>query len=363
MTGHRALLLAAALAAALPAAAPAAEEGGRAAPVRLGYFIGGRTSLFGRAFADGAFEREGVRVKLVTQWLRGDLHEVPQDPAELEKLESRRLYGKMRGGRIIDLIAAGKLDGGLVGEGSFVEAVHAGKPVVAVALLGHDAKDSPGHGIVLRRGLVIRSPADFRGLTLISRRAGPTDALILRDFLRVEGVPEKDVKLVDQVDEDRFVPMLKEGKADGGYLHLMDTDILLKNSGGSSFYVYRPMNWLNPELSHALLVFGRDFLRDRRDLAVKIVAAYARRILYERSIPHEKKEKTYDRGVTNMMRLDFHEKMTLPVYDHPPALRPDLLKEVEGLLLRHGRVKAPADFGRFTDYSVVKEAVRPAGRR
>ncbi|MBI4802421.1 MAG: hypothetical protein HY796_07855, partial [Elusimicrobia bacterium] len=38
--------------------------------VKLGYFIGGRTTLFGRAFADGYFDKEGVRVELITRRLR-----------------------------------------------------------------------------------------------------------------------------------------------------------------------------------------------------------------------------------------------------------------------------------------------------
>ncbi len=322
--------------------------------VRLGYFIGGRTSLFGRAFADGSFEREGVRVELTTRWLRGPLAILPLSLEKVAALEKDGRFGKMKGSEIIDLVSAGELDGGLVGEASFIKAAIAGKPVVAVALLGHDVKDAPGHGIVLRKGIVIKSPADFRGLKLISRRAGPADALFLREFLRQEGVPERDVKITDQVDDDRIEPMLKKREADGGYLHLMLISHLLESG---EVYVYRPMNWVNPETSLALLVFRRDFLEAHRGLAVKVAEGYMKRIAYERAIPHDRREKTRRAGKTGLMELD-SGGMSLPVYDYPPKVRTVLLDEMQELMKVHGLLKGTTDLSGFVDAGVVDEALR-----
>jgi ABC-type nitrate/sulfonate/bicarbonate transport system substrate-binding protein len=342
------------LAAAGPRPAAAADRAD--GTVRLGYFIGGRTILFGRAFADGAFEREGVKIELTTRRLRGGLVKVPRDLKKVAGLEKDGRYGKMKGGEILALMAAGELDGGLVGEASFIEAAQAGQPVVAVALLGHDRKDEPGHAIVLRKGVVISSAAGFAGLTMITRRAGPGDALFFREFLRKEGVPESSVKIIDQVDDDQIEPMLKDGRADGGYLHLMLISHLLESGG---VYVYRPMNWLNAEVSQALLVFRRDFLEKRRSDVLKIVAAYAKRVAYENALPGPALEGTYRRGKTGLMKLD-SEDMSLPVYDYPPKVRMDLVNEMQGMMLAHGLLKGTTDLGLFVDTGAVDEALKPA---
>jgi len=191
--------------------------------------------------------------------LRGPLMKVPKSLKEAAALEHDRMFGKMTGTEIVDMIARGELDGGLIGDGAFQAAVHEGKPVVAVALLGHDRKDAPGHGIILRRGIVIRKPSDFSGLKLITRRAGPGDLIFLKEFLRKEGIPEKSVAITDQVDDDRIHRMLRDGKADGGYMHLMTIARLVDRK---DVYVYRQMDWVNPEISLVVLVFRNDFLKN-----------------------------------------------------------------------------------------------------
>lgn len=201
-----------------------------------------------------------------------------------------------------------------------------------------------------RQGIVIRSPADFAGLKLITRRAGPGDALFLREFLRQEGVPETSVTIMDQVDDDQQRPLLREGKVDGGYLHLITIANLIKIK---KVYVYRPMNWLNPEISLAVLAFRKDFLSKHRDLVVKIVSAYTKRIGYERTIPEAKLEKTRKHGRTGMMKLDVHG-MSLPVYDYPPKVRVELLKEMEHVMILHGLLEGTTDIGLFVDNSAVE---------
>jgi ABC-type nitrate/sulfonate/bicarbonate transport system substrate-binding protein len=322
--------------------------------VRLGYFLGGRANLFGRAFADGYFDREGVRVELTTRWLRGELMKVPESLKEVAALEKDHMFGKMTGSEMVEMMDRGELDGGLIGEGSFLEAVHGGKQIVAVALLGHDRKDSPGHGIVLRTGIVIRKPGDFSGLTLISRRAGPGDAVFLKEFLRQEGVPEKNVTIIDQVDDDRIKPMITEGTADGGYIHLLTIRHLIHHGDA---YLYRPMNWINPEVSLALLVFRKNFLETNRDLVLKTTTAYMKRISYERSIPAQKREKDKKGkgGKTALMELDFPD-MDLPVYDYPPRVRLELLDEMQTLMVTHGLLKGTTDLSVFVDTGIVESA-------
>lgn len=351
-----AVLFAAALFA-LSRRAPAAAEP-EPPTVRLGYFIGGRTTLFGRAFADGCFDREGVRVELITRRLRGPLMKVPKSLKEASALEHDRMFGKMTGTEIVAMLSRGELDGGFIGDGAFQEAAHSGRPIVAVALLGHDSRDAPGHGIALRKGIRIRKPSDFAGLKLITRRAGPGDLLFLKEFLRKEGVPEKSVTITDQVDDDRIQAMLRDGRADGGYMHLMTIARLVEHK---DVYVYRPMNWLNPEISLVLLVFRRDFLAANRDAVKKIVAGYMKRIAYENALPAHKREKTRRDGKTGVMNLDF-QGMSLPVYDYPPKVRPELLDEMQRLMVAHGLLKGTTDLSRFVDTGVVDE-VWPGVRR
>lgn len=320
-------------------------------PVRLGYFIGGRTTLFGRAFADGCFDREGVRVELITRRLRGPLMKVPESLKEVAELEKDRKFGKMTGTEIVDMIARGELDGGLIGDGAFQDATHDGKPIKAVALLGHDRKDSPGHGIVLRKGVVVKKPSDFSGLRLITRRAGPGDLIFLKEFLRKEGIPEKSVTITDQVDDDKIQELLQNGKADGGYLHLMTIARLVKRK---DVYVYRQMDWVNPEVSLVVLVFRNDFLEKNRDLARRVIAGYMKRIAYENALPEHKREKTRKDGKTGVMDLDF-QGMSLPVYDYPPKVRPELLDEMQRLMVAHGLLKGTTDLSVFVDTGVVDE--------
>lgn len=324
--------------------------------VRLGYFLGGRTNLFGRAFADGYFDREGVNVELNTRWLGGEPLKMPKDTAEVAALQGGGHFSKITGTEIVDLITRGELDGGLIGDASFISAAHAGKPIVAVALLGHDRKDEPNHGVVLRKGLVIRKPADFAGLRLITRSAGPGDLVFLKEFLRKEGVPEKSVTILDNVDAASVRTILAEGKADGGYLHLMSIERHVRKG---EVYLYRPLNWVNPEISLALLVFRKDFLEANRGLVEKTVAGYMKRILYEQSLPDHRREKNKKGkgGKTALMEMDF-PGMNLPVYEYPPKIRLELLREMEALMRSHGLLKGEADLEKYADLGVVETVLK-----
>ncbi len=325
--------------------------------VKIGYFYGGRTNMLYRTYLYRYFEDIGVNVKLYTRNLRDNsLFEVPKKHniiGEIKKEVGDESFGKISGVEVIDYIVDGHFHGGAVGESSFIEAVNKGDPIVAVAMLGHDSIKSPGKAIILRKGLVIKSPQDFKGKTLISRRAGPGDPIFLREFLRSIGMAdEKSIKIIDGVYEDQIGPLLAEGKIDGGLYHLK---ALIEIVEKGTAYVFRPMDWMNPELSHALLIFRKDFVDKHPDLVQKVVSAYVKRIHYEKSLPEHQIEKSRDKGLT--MRLEFMG-MCIPQYDMPPYVRADLLNDMQDLFIKYGHLKKGARIEDFIDNSFVERAVK-----
>jgi len=337
-------VLAAAAGAPLRAEPPAVST----APVRLGYFHGGRTNLLYRAFTHGCFDAAGVGVELYS---KAEIREKGFEKVPRDAWYEGETVGKATGVQIVDRVARGEFDGGAIGEASFLDAVARGEPVVAVALLGHQSTDKPGHAILLRSGVAIRSPADFRGKTLISRRAGPMDAALLREFVLKLGLdPDKDVKILPQVYEDEAESLLKEGKADGGLFHLLTAKDLIERKIA---YIYRPMDWADPQMMQALLVFNRDFLKRSPDKVQRIVDAYVDRIAYERALPDAEKDRS---GVKGLMMAEDYQGLSIPTFDPVPKVRPEVLLESERLLVKHGALKRTLDLGPFIDNGFVERA-------
>jgi ABC-type nitrate/sulfonate/bicarbonate transport system substrate-binding protein len=332
------------LAAARAAAAPDLST----APARIGYFHGGRTNMFYRAYVHGCFDAAGTGVELYSKKLHArEFIRIERDAW----LESGMGEAKVSGVQLVDKIASGEFDGGTIGEASFLDAVQRGLPVVAVALLGHQTKDKPGHAIILRRGLKIAKPADLKGRTLISRRAGPMDEALLREFVAREGLdPDKDVKILTQVDEDDSVSLLASGRADGGFYHLLLGKLVVERGLGD---IYRPMDWENPEILQALLVFNADYLKRHPDRVQAVVDGYVARIAYEHALPEEKRDRS---GMTGMMMEEDYRGLSIPTYDDVPRVRPELLRQAQDLLLRYGGLKSPVDPAAAIDGSFVAKA-------
>ena len=254
---------------------------------------------------------------------------------------------KLTGVEIVDLILENKIDGGVIGESSFVQKIHEGAPIVAVALLGYTP--IPGKCILLRKGLKINSVEDFKGKTLASRRAGPGDAIFLREFIEDIGLTEKDINIIDQTDDADHKRWIKTGEIDGGLYHLHTARKLISSDAA---YFYRAMDWMDPAISHAVLVFTRDYISNYPENVQKIVNAYVKRIAFENSIPEEDKDGSLDKGL--MMKGDFLG-MEIPKYDFPPRIRLDLLNKVRDLLLKYGYIDAKKNIINFVDNSFVEK--------
>jgi ABC-type nitrate/sulfonate/bicarbonate transport system substrate-binding protein len=319
----------------------------------LGCFIGGKSYVLYRAYVHGYFRRAGLPLEFYSQNLdAGEFERVPEDPDAYQNMRKRpdraMTYGKVTGKDIVAAMEAGLLDAGTVGESSFIEA---GAPIVAVAALAHDVKERPGKAIVLRRGVVIRRPEDFKGKVLVSRRSGPGgDAIFLKEFLESIGLDwRQDATVLENEDESATHELIKSGRADGGLYHVEMAVRLVREGLGD---VYRPMDWIDPELSLGLIVFRKDFVSAHPDEVAKFVRAYAEQVRDENRLSPEERAKETRKGLrlTNRFR-----GMDLPQCDDPPLVRLEPLVAMQKLLLKYGIVDKTVDLKPFIDGRFLDE--------
>ena len=319
-------------------------------PFKIGYFHGGRTALMLRLYESGGFEKKGLKVDYYASPLRGTEYEII--PKSIEKFNEggTKSIGKTKGTELIDAMLEGKFDLAMVGESSFIYSIYSGKPIVAIAELGHDVKGQAGHAIIMRKGLKTDRPEDYFGKLLVSRRAGPGDAIFLREYLEYAGVnlktdavyldslpktleekrrlPRNKVIVVEDVYEDDMREGVNNGVIDGGYFHLMSVPKKMDD-----FNIVKSMDdFANPELSHALLVCTKDFLNANRESLTALLEAYIERIKYEHGLSYEERTRPRDKGLQMAMNL---RGLNYPQYDLVPTVSADLLYEVDRLLRKH----------------------------
>ncbi|MBI5244436.1 MAG: ABC transporter substrate-binding protein [Elusimicrobia bacterium] len=336
--------------AALPLAAPGPCRGEDA--VKLAYFHGGKTAVLLRAYVNGSFEAAGVRLELHSKYMgKPGFELLPRSTSAVAAIaldqDGRKTYfGKASGIETAEAALAGDFDGATMGEASFLLAVSSGAPLVAVATLSHDVREAPSKAIVVREDVMIDKPEDFKGKTLISRRAGPGEAVMLREFVLSIGLaPGKDVELRNQVPEDEMVSLLRHRKVHGG---LYDLSVVAKLVQRGQARLYRRMDWMNPEVSQALLVFRKDFVESRPEAVRRVLAAYAQRIRAEKPLAVEQV------GLDKAAR---DEGLGPPRADDPPWVRADLLEEYQDLLIKHGVLGARVPLDGFVDTALLKKAL------
>lgn len=314
--------------------------------VKIGYFHGGRTMLLYRAYINGEFNSAKVPVEFFTRDLRSQaLYLVSDKPGEPV---DKDVFGKIRGGELIDEVVSGELDAATVGEDAFIDAVSGGKQIVAVAMLGHDTKEAPAHAILIRKGLKINSPQDLKEKVLATRRAGDGDATLLKEFLLQNGLdPAKDVKIIEQVDDTLWKQGLIDGTFDGGYYHEAAAKSLVESGAA---YIYRKLDWVDPEISQSLLVFDKNFVEKHPDAVTQILRVYLNRIKYEKSLSEEVRMQ-YSFGM--QMEDDF-QGMNLPQYNFPPLVSLQLLDKMQDLLIKQKAINNRANLSTFIDNNFVE---------
>ena len=332
--------------------------------MRIGYFHGGRVFVPYRAYVFGEFDRAGLNVGFYTATAKDGaegLLFVPKNVVEVQSIRDKDpLFGRFTGREILENIMAGKLDGGAIGESSFIEAAEKGLPIVAVAKLGHDTKETKGKAIIVRNGSGITQPKDFIGKTIISRDAGPGDATFLREFFDSIGINPDDVNILDYAHPNYMMESLMEEEADGGYYHHMTVKKVVEKGLAK---IYQPFDWVNPELSHALLVFRKDYYNSHKKEIKKFVEVYSDRIKYEEENPEEdyyRQNGVEERGLQTHLRF---AGMDIPRFTYPPVIDIDLLNQMQDLLQKHKQVEyPPVDLAPYIDESLLLEVIKEKNR-
>jgi ABC-type nitrate/sulfonate/bicarbonate transport system substrate-binding protein len=326
--------------------------------IKIGFFYGGRVNAIYRAFVEGYFDKEGIKVELLTRLEdKNGWFSMPQSyEATREILDAGNplVFGRATGTEIIENMEKGVFVGGTIGESSFIYACARGSPIQAVALLGHDSAERPGKCLVVRNGVTIKNPQDFKGKRIVSRRAGPGDVIYVKEFVSSIGLdPEKDVIIIEQVPSGKLNEYLETGKADAVLYHMYAVPPVEKAGIG---YIYCPMNWMNPELAQAVLVFREDFIKTHPDLVEKFILGYMKRLKFEKKITVTDEERllhTDDLGT----KIKYHYKnLSMPVYDYPPLVRLDLLTEMQQLLFKYKEIDKQIDLGKYINNDFVTKA-------
>ena len=327
--------------------------------LRMGYFHGGRNLLLYRALDSGAFKKADVAVSFWATRSEDDpeFYRIPDTVEEVHAYRDQHktgyMLGRTTGPQLIEQLRLERLDCAMIGESSFLLMSRDGLKATAIAKLGQDQVDTPGKVVLVRRDIEINSPADMIGKHMGSRKGGPYDAVMVREFLEEQGVDPKTMKITDNIPQEKLKKMLKQGKLDVVFLHLNRAANVTKK-GGYKLYPNFKFSFANPNLSHSILVCRNDVIENKRKPLVRFLAAYKERVDYENSLTREQRA-PYDGHKTLAMDTMAFPGFNLPQYDPIPLLDSELLDEMQTLLLKHGHLDAPVAFRDHIDMSLMKD--------
>ena len=323
--------------------------------VGVAYFLGGRTAILYRPYLDKKFQNIGVKVELYSKSLYNrkgkgflkhrDYYRIPEEHVFTDS------QFKATGIELIELMMSGANIGASIGETAFIQGITRKVPMVAVAELGFDAKETPGHAMVLCGNHPYNKPEDLKGLKFGSRRSAGGDELFMREFFSSIGLdPNKDIQVFGNMADDKLGRKIQSGELDGMYAHLMSIPEMPKHCR-----VIRKLDWINPEVSSALLVFPKDWLAKNRDNVKKMLKVMIEQIAYEHKMSkseRRKKEWKNQKGIEIEMDT---EDMQLPKVRDLPTVRVDMLNTIAGLLRKHKVSEPPTDIASYVDNSLVEE--------
>jgi ABC-type nitrate/sulfonate/bicarbonate transport system substrate-binding protein len=309
-------------------------------PVSIGFFHGGRCHHFYRAYLSDSFDRAGVNTQLYTSFLN-DPYRFEPVSRNFEREYARRAkerMGRVTGTVLTTMITLGELDGAIIGEASAIMAAKQGLPIVNVARLGHGDRDVSGFMIVMRNGLNAKTAEDLRGKTVSTRRAGPGDEVLLREYFHQAGMEAgKDYEIVAQTNDDQQHHWLKDGAIDAGLYHMYGVS---KQIAAGKVDLMRPMDWVPGDLPAAYLAFHKDFVRDRPDDVLRILRGLMWRLEYEKTLPSSVQKANRQFGYV----LEYFFRGTrLPHTTFPFTAERNHLQQMQDMMLRHGAMDSPVD--------------------
>jgi ABC-type nitrate/sulfonate/bicarbonate transport system substrate-binding protein len=323
--------------------------------VGVAYFLGGRTAILYRPYLDKKFQSTGVKVELYSKSLydrkgkgflkHRDYYRIPEEHVFTDT------QFKATGIELIELMMAGSNIGASIGETAFIQGVTRKVPMVAVAELGFDAKETPGHAMVLCQNHPYNKPEDLKGLKFGSRRSAGGDELFMREFFSSIGLdPSKDIQVFGNMADDKLGKKIQNGELDGMYAHLMSIPEMPKHCR-----VIRKLDWVNPEVSSSLLVFPKDWLAKNRENVKKMLRVVVEQIAFEHKMTKQerrKKEWKNQKGIEIEMDT---EDMQLPKVRDLPTVRIEMLNAIRDLLKKHKVSEPPSDLSSYIDNSILEE--------
>jgi|GEM_PF-614225 len=323
--------------------------------VGIAYFLGGRTAIMYRAYITNKYDNSGLEVELYSKNIydrsgkgfltHRDYYRVPKK----EVFTTNQF--KATGIELIEIMMEAGNMGATIGETAFLQGIEKNVPMVAIAEVGYDSKETPGHAMVLCKNAKYEKPEDLKGKKFGSRRSAGGDEVFLREFISSIGLdPNKDVVIAGNVPDDKLKHDIRTGQLDGMYAHLMSVPKLPPHCR-----VIRKMDWVNSELSSALLVFPKAWLAKNRDMVKKMLRVTMEQIALERTYTKaERRNKKWKSRKGIEIEMD-REDMQLPKVRQPPTVRLELLQDMQTLLRKHNVFDGKAQVKDFIDNSLVEE--------
>jgi len=318
--------------------------------VNLGYFHGGRTSILYRAYLYKEFKKENLNVVFISK----NLHSNTWHNFSHENLSG--ISARATGLELVDLLLSKKVELATIGETAFIKKCSDGVPIVAIAELGFDHPKTSGHGIALSKKIKDNKKIQLENIVWGTRRSSGGDDIFLKEFLLSKNINLEKVKIISNISDDQIEKKFVSGEITGAYLHLRNLRSLEKKG---IVKLYSKLNWVNPELSHALLVTTKENLLKRQNVYMKFLNAYKRQIQSENSLPVSKKIKDNKKilyGKVDPFEIKANYKgMDLPNYREIPSVRIHLEKESQELLFKHKEIKTKINLERCIDNSLLQK--------
>ena len=328
--------------------------------LRMGFFHGGRNMLLYRAWIDGWFDSAGLNVVLrATQQPQStDFYDMPRSAEELTRLKKKpetRYFGRTTGPTIVGEMVKGGLDCGMIGESSFLLAVDQKLPFTAIAKLGQDTREEPGKIVMVRANLNIESPDDLIGRSIGSRESGPYDRVMTREWILGQGLQLNQMTIIDQIPQHRLKKQLHQQDLDLAFLHLH----IASNVASRGLYTAYPgfvFDFADPKLSQALLVCKNTVIAERRKELVRFIQVYKQRIDHEQDLSRVERLQ-FQGDKTRGMELRTFKGLNLPQYDPVPVIDLELLRTMQGLLVKHDILQERRPIEPMLDNALVREAL------
>lgn len=295
--------------------------------IRIGYVPGPLISPFYMTYKYGFFEQEGLDVELK----------------------------KMLGPDIPPAIIGGSLDGGTIGSTVLIYAAQQDLPIIAVATLGYCSPDAPCRGIIIRKGINIMKPNDFKGKTLCVDAFGSMSDMFFKVFLKTNGIDyEKDVTYIE-IPKTKQSVAFASGSVDASLI-VDPFKSKIVNDGLAN--LYRVVDWLPPQFANAPFVFSKEFIKKNPDLVRRFARAYLKGVHYE--LTHEKEKKETMSEYTGLS-INVINMMDLPVTDKKPIVKTDILNQLQDLMYQYGMINEKVYIGQYIDNSFIEEAYKEFG--